>query len=323
MTTGPPYLVTDDAPSALTQVRPRTARSHGWSPVHPPRTLPAREPLTRPPMASLLLRAPGRSCASDRRRVGCARRSQWGALVTQSTLDEHAQLLAKVKKLEEMVAAQSEVIEVLRMADRDPMNGSGRRANYDPNSRLGKALERKRVREEAADLVAASGLTARAAVGVLRDDNDLVEMLRPAHHIAEHGAYGSSARAGYRSLAASIAEDDVSYLKSLSDEASIAKFDEYLESRIDVRQPDNKRWLESIFPAYVDRLNARDFNPRDPGVLKHLMEKEPEYVQRRIAQLQQEQTKGTSRFARFAASDTILDVMDRDSDDDKVRTGWE
>lgn len=102
---------------------------------------------------------------------------------------------------------------------------------------------------------------------------------------------------------ASISEDDASYLKSMSDEASLAKFDEYLESRIDVRQPDNKRWLNSIFPAYVDRLNAREVNPRNPGALKYLLENEPDYVQRRIAQLQQEQR---THFVPPARSESVL-----------------
>ena len=50
-----------------------------------------------------------------------------------------------------------------------------------------------------------------------------------------------------------ISEQEVSYLKSMSDQAELAKFDEYVESLIDPRQPGNMQWLMSVYPDYVER----------------------------------------------------------------------
>lgn len=50
-----------------------------------------------------------------------------------------------------------------------------------------------------------------------------------------------------------ITEDEVQYLKSMKDQAELAKFDEYVETLVDPRQPGNMKWLMEIYPDYVNR----------------------------------------------------------------------
>ena len=45
-----------------------------------------------------------------------------------------------------------------------------------------------------------------------------------------------------------IGEDEVSYLKSMKDQAELAKFDDYVETYIDPRQPGNMKWLMTKRP---------------------------------------------------------------------------
>lgn len=50
-----------------------------------------------------------------------------------------------------------------------------------------------------------------------------------------------------------ITDEEVSYLKSMKDQAELAKFDDYVETYIDPRQPGNMKWLMEIYPDYVNR----------------------------------------------------------------------
>ena len=50
-----------------------------------------------------------------------------------------------------------------------------------------------------------------------------------------------------------ITEGEVAYLKTMKDQAELAKFDEYVESFIDPRQPGNMKWLMEVYPDYVER----------------------------------------------------------------------
>lgn len=50
-----------------------------------------------------------------------------------------------------------------------------------------------------------------------------------------------------------IGDDEVDYLQSMKDQAELAKFDEYVETFIDPRQPGNMKWLMEIYPSYVGR----------------------------------------------------------------------
>jgi len=50
-----------------------------------------------------------------------------------------------------------------------------------------------------------------------------------------------------------ITDGEVAYLKSMKDQAELAKFDDYVESFIDPRQPGNMKWLMEIYPDYVNR----------------------------------------------------------------------
>jgi hypothetical protein len=50
-----------------------------------------------------------------------------------------------------------------------------------------------------------------------------------------------------------ISEEEVDYLKSMQDQVELAKFDEYVESFIDPRQPGNMKWLMEVYPDYVKR----------------------------------------------------------------------
>ena len=50
-----------------------------------------------------------------------------------------------------------------------------------------------------------------------------------------------------------ISDTEVAYLKSMRDMAELAKFDDYVESFIDPRQPGNMKWLMEIYPDYVNR----------------------------------------------------------------------
>lgn len=50
-----------------------------------------------------------------------------------------------------------------------------------------------------------------------------------------------------------ITDGEVSYLKSMKDQAELAKFEDYVESFIDPRQPGNMKWLMEIYPDYVNR----------------------------------------------------------------------
>ena len=52
---------------------------------------------------------------------------------------------------------------------------------------------------------------------------------------------------------APITEGEVGYLKSMRDMAELAKFDEYVETLIDPRQPGNMKWLMEVYPDYVSR----------------------------------------------------------------------
>lgn len=50
-----------------------------------------------------------------------------------------------------------------------------------------------------------------------------------------------------------ISDAEVNYLKSMKDQAELAKFDDYVESFIDPRMPGNMKWLMEIYPDYVNR----------------------------------------------------------------------
>ena len=50
-----------------------------------------------------------------------------------------------------------------------------------------------------------------------------------------------------------ITDEEVAYLKSMRDQAELAKFDEYVEKFIDPRQPGNMRFLMEVYPDYVER----------------------------------------------------------------------
>lgn len=50
-----------------------------------------------------------------------------------------------------------------------------------------------------------------------------------------------------------ITDGEVAYLKSMKDQAELAKFDDYVETYIDPRQPGNMKWLMEIYPDYVNR----------------------------------------------------------------------
>jgi len=50
-----------------------------------------------------------------------------------------------------------------------------------------------------------------------------------------------------------ITDEEVTYLKSMRDQAELAKFDEYVEKFIDPRQPGNMRFLMEVYPDYVER----------------------------------------------------------------------
>ena len=50
-----------------------------------------------------------------------------------------------------------------------------------------------------------------------------------------------------------ITDGEVAYLKSMKDQAELAKFDDYVETFIDPRKPGNMRWLMEIYPDYVNR----------------------------------------------------------------------
>jgi hypothetical protein len=50
-----------------------------------------------------------------------------------------------------------------------------------------------------------------------------------------------------------IHDSEVQYLKSMKDQAELAKFDDYVESFIDPRKPGNMKWLMEVYPDYVTR----------------------------------------------------------------------
>lgn len=50
-----------------------------------------------------------------------------------------------------------------------------------------------------------------------------------------------------------ITDEEVNYVKSMASMAELAKFDDYVESFIDPRQPGNMKWLMNVYPEYVER----------------------------------------------------------------------
>jgi len=50
-----------------------------------------------------------------------------------------------------------------------------------------------------------------------------------------------------------ITDEEVAYLKSMKDQTELAKFDDYVESFIDPRQPGNMEFLMKVYPDYVSR----------------------------------------------------------------------
>ncbi len=50
-----------------------------------------------------------------------------------------------------------------------------------------------------------------------------------------------------------ITDEEVNYVKSMAAMAEVAKFDDYVESFIDPRQPGNMKWLMNVYPEYVER----------------------------------------------------------------------
>ena len=50
-----------------------------------------------------------------------------------------------------------------------------------------------------------------------------------------------------------ITDGEVQYLKTMKQQVELAKFDDYVESFIDPRQPGNMKWLMEIYPEYVTR----------------------------------------------------------------------
>ena len=50
-----------------------------------------------------------------------------------------------------------------------------------------------------------------------------------------------------------IGDDEIAYLKSMRDQAELAKFDDYVETLIDPRMPGNMKWLMEVYPDYVSR----------------------------------------------------------------------
>lgn len=50
-----------------------------------------------------------------------------------------------------------------------------------------------------------------------------------------------------------IHDSEVRYLKSMKEQADLAKFDDYVEAFINPRQPGNMKWLMEVYPDYVTR----------------------------------------------------------------------
>ena len=50
-----------------------------------------------------------------------------------------------------------------------------------------------------------------------------------------------------------IHDSEVRYLKSMKEQADLAKFDDYVETFINPRQPGNMKWLMEVYPDYVTR----------------------------------------------------------------------
>jgi hypothetical protein len=50
-----------------------------------------------------------------------------------------------------------------------------------------------------------------------------------------------------------ITDDEVQYLKYMEDTSELAKFDQYVESFIDPRQPGSMKFLMEVYPEYVNR----------------------------------------------------------------------
>ena len=50
-----------------------------------------------------------------------------------------------------------------------------------------------------------------------------------------------------------ITDEEVQYLKYMEDTSELAKFDQYVESFIDPRQPGSMKFLMEVYPEYVNR----------------------------------------------------------------------
>ena len=52
---------------------------------------------------------------------------------------------------------------------------------------------------------------------------------------------------------APITDAEINYVKQVKDQAELARFDQYVESMINPRQPGNMKWLMEVYPDYVER----------------------------------------------------------------------
>lgn len=48
-------------------------------------------------------------------------------------------------------------------------------------------------------------------------------------------------------------EEEMAYVKHMKDQAELAKFDDYVSSMIDPREPGNLQWLMEVYPSFVTR----------------------------------------------------------------------
>jgi len=71
---------------------------------------------------------------------------------------------------------------------------------------------------------------------------------------------------------APVTQGEVDMLKTMKDQAELSKFDQYVESFIDPKQPGNMQWLMKVYPQYVQRRLQQTHTDYEFALRNHMID---------------------------------------------------
>jgi hypothetical protein len=85
-------------------------------------------------------------------------------------------------------------------------------------------------------------------------EKEALELKQDVYEAARKRAANDSAAAGSAVVhSGGDLKEEIAYVKRMKDQAELAKFDDYVTTMIDPREPGNLQWLMEVYPSFVTR----------------------------------------------------------------------